>query len=282
MGLAKATAAVYLLAFSALGGAEVTTTSAGTGTGTSTKAAHSITTNTTTTSRTVTHTSATSPAGKTSTSPSHVPGVTHIPDSPILLSIVPLLNPQSRERDSSNGSWNPESLFVTTSTPFLTRSCANASPFNLISGRLSNANDGAHLSTIPDVVYQPLTTTTFAHANPGRAIDETFSVEDGYLRWYDARFYGGRARYCVSGEKEMVNVVFHINKTWPEGCEEVDVRVFRENECREGKVVEGVRIGGVEEVETGRMGGQARTTGTSVAAGVDASATTAPGGSDEL
>lgn len=109
-------------------------------------------------------------------------------------------------------------------------------------------------------MYQPLTTTSFAHVNPregAREIDTGFSVEDGFLRWYDAAFYGGRARYCrIKGTDEseegkggkgrgmgVVNAVFHINRTWPKGCEEVDVRVYRASECMDGKLVEGMRIG---------------------------------------
>ncbi|KAI0897416.1 hypothetical protein F4806DRAFT_507888 [Annulohypoxylon nitens] len=271
MGLTKTTTAAYLLAFSALSGAEVTTTSAGTGT--PTKAIHSITTTTTTTSsRTITHTSATSPAGKSSTTSSHVPGVTHIPDTSIFLSIVPA-------RSSHDPLDNFESIpiFINATLPTLqTPSCDNASPFNLTSGRLSH--HGKYLSTIADVVYQPLTTTSFAHVNPregAREIDTGFSVEDGFLRWYDSAFYGGRARYCrIKGKEEggmgmgVVNAVFHISKTWPKGCEEVDVRVYRTSECRDGKVVEGTRIGEGE-------GGEARTTGV-------ASATTGAAGWDEL
>ncbi|KAI0883710.1 uncharacterized protein GGS22DRAFT_194952 [Annulohypoxylon maeteangense] len=236
MGFSKATAAVYLLALSALGSAEVTTTS--TGTSTSTKAIHSITTTTTTTSRTITHTSATIPAGRTSTSHESVPGVTHIPDSAIILSV-------ERKHESQD---SPETLFISASTPFLTPSCASASAFNLTSSRLSL--HGHPLSTTADIVFQPLTTTKFPSALDGRmGIDTGFSVEDGYLRWYNGRFYGGRARYCVTGGG-MVNVVFHVSKTWPEGCEEVDLRVWGEGECGGDRVVEGGRIGEGDEVRT--------------------------------
>ncbi|XDG07732.1 hypothetical protein ABKA04_007347 [Annulohypoxylon sp. FPYF3050] len=282
MGLTKTTAAAYLLVFSALSGAEVTTTSAGTGT--STKAIHSITTTTTTTSsRTITHTSATSPAGKSSTtSSSHVSGVTHIPDTSIILSIVPVRTPQNNvfDSDSFDDSYEDSEgtpIFINATLPTLqTPSCADASPFNLTSGRLSY--HGKYLSTIADVVYQPLTTTSFAHVNPregAREIDTGFSVEDGFLRWLDSAFYGGRARYCrIMGKEEggrgmgVVNAVFHINKTWPKGCEEVDVRVYKVSDCKDGKLVEKTRIGEGE-------GGEARTTGV-------ASATTGAAGWDEL
>ncbi|KAI1454319.1 hypothetical protein F4805DRAFT_477662 [Annulohypoxylon moriforme] len=276
MGLAKTTAAVYLLAFSALSGAEVTTTSTGTGTGTSTKAIHSITTTTTTTSRTITHTSATSPAGKTSTSTESVPGVTHIPDSAIILSIVRANSPQNNEHHDDFGD-DLETLFIKTTTPsspHLTPSCASASAFNLTSGRLSRHEK--HVATNADVVFQPLGMTEYPSALEGAmGIDTVFSVEDGYLRWYNERFYGGRARYCWN--KGMVEVVFHISKTWPEGCEEVDVRVFREGECRDGEVVEGERIG---EIEEGRKVGEVSTTGTR--AGGEASATAGAAWGDEL
>ncbi|KAI1090051.1 hypothetical protein F5B19DRAFT_347710 [Rostrohypoxylon terebratum] len=210
MVFTKTTAAACLLAFSALSGAEVTTTS--TGTGAPTKAIHSITTTTTSTtntnSRAAPHTSATSPAGKISTaSSSHVPGVTHIPDTAVFLSIVPLRT--TTRNDSSQSEEEEEEdvppIFINATLPTLqTASCAHASPFRLTGGRL--AHRGAYLATIADIVYQPLITTSSAHLHAregAREIGSGFSVENGFLRWFDGAFYGGRARYCrIRGKGE--------------------------------------------------------------------------------
>ncbi|KAI2466758.1 hypothetical protein F4781DRAFT_444835 [Annulohypoxylon bovei var. microspora] len=269
MGL-PSQAAACLLAFCALAGAQATTTTGtatGAGAGATTKTrAISITTTTVTTSRTITHT--TSAASRTGTA--HVPGVTHIPDAAILLSVVPLpAQAQDQVGSYDNHDHNSEgSLFVDTTHPRLARSCAGASPFNLTSGRLSSG--GAYVATSPDVVFQPL--RPLARAG---VVDAVFSVEEGYLRWYDARFYGGRARYCR--DAGAVNVVFHIGKTWPRGCVEVDVRAVRESACKDGVVVEGGgRVG---------EGGEARTTASVVmgtgAAGA-AGTTGVAGGWDEL
>ncbi|KAI1140836.1 hypothetical protein F5Y05DRAFT_288597 [Hypoxylon sp. FL0543] len=185
-------------------------------------------------------TSATSPSG---TASSHVPGVTHLPDVSIILSVVPAKGKSSQHADASR---DGVFFFIDATRPRNARGCADASPFNLTSGRLSRHAEA--LSADADVLYKPLGVSARAGA-----VSTTFSVVDGALRWYDSSFYGGRARYCAVGG--LVYVVFHIEKTWPAGCAEVDLAVFLASQCRGGEILPGAPI-----VPTGR----AETTGVAV------------------
>ncbi|KAI0850013.1 hypothetical protein F5Y00DRAFT_268772 [Daldinia vernicosa] len=107
-------------------------------------------------------------------------------------------------------------------------SCADATTFYLTDGVINSG--GEYLATGRDVLYEPLT----ASSPRGDSAAGKFAVENGYLRWYDDGFYGGQARYCQMPGSGQVYVTYHVESTWPEGCEEVDLAVRPESWCRDG------------------------------------------------
>ncbi|OTA97615.1 hypothetical protein M434DRAFT_7832 [Hypoxylon sp. CO27-5] len=254
MGLshrAKAVAAACLLAFSAQ--ASTTTTSSLTTRGSLTS---------TPTSDIISSTSATPPSGPSS---SNIPGVTSLPDASIILNIVP-------PRDSIND--KKGTVFIDATRPTNPSSCTGATPFNLTAGRLSS--NGEHLSSDRDVLYKPFGVSSRPHP-----ISTTFSVVDGFLRWYNDGFYRGRARYCQIASTGLLYVAFHIDKTWPVDCVEVDVAVHLAAQCQGGEIVPGGPILPTGPVSTTDV---ERATGTGVGAiGVGGSTPTVAKGSwDEL
>ncbi|KAI1103998.1 hypothetical protein F4804DRAFT_308352 [Jackrogersella minutella] len=247
---ATTAAAACLLAFPAVAMTQVTTSSTTTSLSTLISAMP-LTTTTTTVSKTMSSTSATSPSG---TAPSNVPGVTHIPDVSIILSIVPARDSLSHE--DSEGVPGRRDGFVDITRPLNAHTCSSASHFSLTSGQL--CSHGEYLSTDRNVLYRP-----FAVSSHMGSITSTFSVVDGFLRWYDERFYQGRARYCREATLGQVYVAFHISKTWPAGCEEVDVKVYLESQCKDGEIVNGEPIlGGRPVWTTGIMVAAETITGT--------------------
>ncbi|OTA62680.1 hypothetical protein K449DRAFT_433585 [Hypoxylon sp. EC38] len=218
MGLshhAKAVVAACLLAFSAQ--ASTTTTSSLTTRG-------SITS--TPSSDIISSTSATPPSGPSS---SNIPGVTSLPDVSIILNIVPTRDSPDRKDTVSD---KKGTVFIDATRPINPSSCTGATPFNLTAGRLSS--NGEYLSIDRDVLYKPFGVSSRPHP-----IATTFSVVDGFLRWYNDGFYRGRARYCQVASTGLLYVAFHIDKTWPAGCEEVDVAVHLAAQCQGGEIVPG-------------------------------------------
>lgn len=84
------------------------------------------------------------------------------------------------------------------------------------------------------MVYKP-----FGVSSRTNSIATTFSVVDGLLRWYSDEFYRGRARYCQIASTGLLYVAFHIDKTWPADCEEVDIAVHLASQCQGGQIVPG-------------------------------------------
>ncbi|KAI0835390.1 hypothetical protein F5Y06DRAFT_299535 [Hypoxylon sp. FL0890] len=243
---------------------------------------------------TISSTSATSPSG---TSSSNIPGVTNLPGASIILSIVPMRDAKDAKRVQHT--LEPDSIFIDTTRPPTPNpnSCTSASPFNLTAGRLSS--NGHFLSTHRAVLYQPLGTSssrtnsisTPITTSTTISISTSFSIVDGLLRWYNEEFYRGRARYCRVRESGTVYVVFHTEKTWPVGCEEVDVAVFLVERCRGGRIVPGRLIGqGLAGVAvTTAVGGTRTDMGTGMGVGTvgsvvggGATATSGMGSWDEL
>ncbi|KAF3064480.1 hypothetical protein GL218_02432 [Daldinia childiae] len=107
-------------------------------------------------------------------------------------------------------------------------SCAEATTFDLTDGLISSG--GEYLAKAGDVLYEPFTTSS----KHGVSAAGKFGVEDGYLRWYDDGFYGGRARYCQMPGSGQVYVTYHIDSTWPAGCKEVDLAVKPQSWCQDG------------------------------------------------
>ncbi|KAI1408574.1 hypothetical protein F5Y13DRAFT_108487 [Hypoxylon sp. FL1857] len=248
------TAAACLWAFSAQ--ASTTTTSAPN---------TSSSTTSTSISNTISSTSATSPSGTPSLS---IPGVTSLPDLPIILSVVPV-------KDSvDDKGLLQQQVFIDATRPINPTSCTSATPFNLTAGRLSTSG-GQYLSTDRDVLYKPLGTSSRTHA-----IASTFSIVDGLLRWYSDAFYRGRARYCQIPATGLVYVTFHIEKTWPQDCGEVDVAVHLASQCNGGEIGPGAPILPTGVVSTTDVA-MAMGTGTGGVRG-GAARTSAEGGWDEL
>ncbi|KAI0119536.1 hypothetical protein F4814DRAFT_412379 [Daldinia grandis] len=139
-------------------------------------------------------------------------------------------------------------------------SCTDATTFYLTDGAISS--NGEYVMTGRGVSYEPFT----ASSARGDHVAGKFGVEDGYLRWYDDGFYGGRARYCQMPGHGQVYVTYHADNTWPNGCEEVDLEVGLESWCRNGEYVPG---GGEypEEDDHGYETGYATTTGYTVHTG---------------
>lgn len=65
-------------------------------------------------------------------------------------------------------------------------------------------------------------------------ISTTFALIDGELNWYNETFFGGRAGFCAVGAK--VYATFAADQ-WPEGCADVQLRVFKAAQCVNGVIV---------------------------------------------
>ncbi|KAI1392379.1 uncharacterized protein F4822DRAFT_390838 [Hypoxylon trugodes] len=184
----------------------------------------SLTTTTTSPQTTTTAATTSTPtpiSPTTSTSPSGIPGIIDIPGTSIILSIIPTPNSANTKSSIFIGPGNPNT-------------CTRATPFHLKSGQLSNSADGQFISTKKDISFQP-----FSASSRQGPIATTFSVVNGRLHWYDSAFYQGRARYCRVASSGQVYIVFHIDKTWPDRCEEVDIAVHLASRCQGGEIVPG-------------------------------------------
>ncbi|OTB02897.1 hypothetical protein M426DRAFT_24329 [Hypoxylon sp. CI-4A] len=220
------------------------------------------TTTTTTSSPPIINAVATTSIPTSATSPSststNLPGITHIPDTSIILAVVPISNPSNHihaapDQGAIDKHQQPKQqsrFFIDATGCTNAQSCRAATPFTLTHGRLSsstttnsntNSNSNSNtnsISTDRDIMFQPLLITRHTTGT----IASTFSVVDGLLRWFDPGFHQGRARYCLQPGSGILYVAFHNRKTWLPGCAEVDVEVYLAGQCREGEIVGGALV----------------------------------------
>ncbi|KAK8122555.1 hypothetical protein PG984_011225 [Apiospora sp. TS-2023a] len=165
--------------------------------------------------------------GASATNSAGIPGVTDLPQTPVLLSVIPgLVNTTNQKRDVAE-MYRRQSLggFIGAAGPINPASCSDATPFNLTQGRLMSG--GEMIATDPNVPYIPMKVV------PGGSISTTFTVVNGILFWYNAAFSGGQAGFCqiASGQ---VYATFGAAGTGPANCNAVSIVVYQANQCQNG------------------------------------------------
>ncbi|KAK7984810.1 hypothetical protein PG988_002432 [Apiospora saccharicola] len=165
--------------------------------------------------------------GASATNSAGIPGVTDLPQTPVLLSVIPgLVNATNQKRDFAE-MYRRQALggFIGAAGPINPASCSDATPFNLTQGRLMSG--GEMIATDPNVPYIPMKVV------PGGSISTTFTVVNGILFWYNAAFFGGQAAFCqiASGQ---VYATFGAPGTGPANCNAVSIVVYQANQCQNG------------------------------------------------
>ncbi|KAK7914854.1 hypothetical protein PG985_012557, partial [Apiospora marii] len=165
--------------------------------------------------------------GASATSSAGIPGVTDLPQAPILLSVIPgLVNVTNKKRDFAE-MYRRQSLggFIGGAGPVNPVSCSDATPFNLTQGRLESG--GQFIATEPNVPFIEMKVV------PAGSISTTFTVVNGVLFWYNAAFVGGQAGFCQvpSGQ---VYATFGGTGTGPAGCNTVSIVAYQASQCQNG------------------------------------------------
>ena len=165
--------------------------------------------------------------GASATNSAGLPGVTDLPQTPVLLSVIPgLVNVTNKKRDFAE-MYRRQSLggFIGAAGPINPTSCSDATPFNLTQGRL--VSGGQFVATEPNVPFIELKVV------PAGSISTTFTVVNGVLFWYNAAFVGGQAGFCqvASGQ---VYATFGAPGTGPANCNTISIVVYQASQCQNG------------------------------------------------